>query len=300
MNDQISALRLFSRVARTESFSRAAREAGLAQPSVSRIIARLERHVGAALLVRTTRAVRLTEAGADYLARVEPILAALDEADQAARGGAELRGLLRIALSSSFGVREVIPRLAGFLDAHPALRVELMVSDQRQDLVMEGADMALRLGSLPDSSATARRLGEAPGLLVASPDYLARAGHPASPSDLSRHALVRGPHGQSSMTWSFRRTGRQVSIRPEGRIVVGTNEAATAAAVAGLGIVATALWGCRRELEDGRLTRVLTDWEMEPVEVHAVFPAGRAAPPAARAFADHLARALQAKSAMGE
>ena len=287
------ALRLFSRVAHTGSFSRAAREAGLSQPSVSRVIARLERHLGAALLVRTTRAVRLTEAGADYLARAEAILAELDEADQAARGGTELRGVLRVALAPSFGVREVIPRLGPFLDAHPSLRLELMVSDQRQDLVTEGADMALRLGAMPDSSATARKLGEAPGLLVASADYLRNAGAPQSPSDLTRHALIVGPLG-SSTGWSFRQGERRVSIRPEGRILVGANEGATAAAVAGLGITATSLWGCRRELDEGRLVPVLPDWSLDPVALHAVFPSGRAARPAARAFADYLAGALQA------
>src|ERR1700749_3806885 len=116
MSDRLHALRLFVRVARTGSFSRAGRELGLSQPSASRIVAALEREVGAALLTRTTRALTLTEAGADYLARVEPILAALEEADHAARGTGELRGTLRIGISSSFATREVIPRLGAFLD----------------------------------------------------------------------------------------------------------------------------------------------------------------------------------------
>src|SRR5262252_514109 len=128
MSDRFQALRLFARVAHTGSFSAAARELGLSQPSASRIIAELETEVGAALVIRTTRAVTLTETGSDYLARIEPILAALEEADHAARGGGELRGHLRIGMSSSFSVREVIPRLPAFLAQHPRLRISIAVS----------------------------------------------------------------------------------------------------------------------------------------------------------------------------
>src|SRR5271169_2001681 len=172
MADRLLALRTFVRAAHSGNFSRAGRELGLSQPSVSRILAQLEKEVGAALLVRTTRAVTLTDAGADYLARIEPLLSALEEADHAARGTGELRGVLRIALSSSFGVREVIPRLPEFLERHPALRIDLSVSDARQDLVVDGVDVALRLGLLANSAATARKLAQAPCLLVASPVYL--------------------------------------------------------------------------------------------------------------------------------
>src|SRR5690242_6452629 len=144
MSDRLLALRLFARIARTGSFSRAGRDLGLSQPSASRIASELERDVGAALMTRTTRGLTLTEAGADYLARIEPILAALEEADHAARGTGELRGTLRVGLSSSFAIREVIPRLPRFIRDHQALRVELVMSDQYQDLVTEGLDVALR------------------------------------------------------------------------------------------------------------------------------------------------------------
>jgi DNA-binding transcriptional LysR family regulator len=129
MADRLAALKLFSRVARTGTFSRAGRERGLSQPSVSRIIASLEYEVGAALFVRTTRALRLTEAGADYLQRIEPILLELEEADHAVRGTGELRGSLRIGLSPSFAIREVIPRLPEFMAQHPALKIDLSMHD---------------------------------------------------------------------------------------------------------------------------------------------------------------------------
>jgi DNA-binding transcriptional LysR family regulator len=293
MSDRLLSLRVFARVARLGSFSRAGRELGLSQPSVSRIAAALEREVGAALMTRTTRAVTLTEAGSDYLARIEPLLAALEEADHAARGTGELRGTLRVGLSSSFAVREVIPRLPPFMARHPALRIDLMVDDQHQNLVVEGVDVALRFGTLADSTATARLLDASPRLLAASPDYLRRAGIPRMPADLAAHSVIVGPTGGAPGVWSFERQGRRVSVRIDGRLTISSNEGAVAAAIAGLGIVSTVLWGCRADFESGALVQVLVDWNTEAVELHAVFPAGRAAKPAARAFAEHLVHSLE-------
>ena len=293
MSDRLFALRLFVRIARTESFSRAARELGLSQPSASRIAAELEQDVGIALLTRTTRGVKLTEAGTEYLARIEPILAALDEADHAARGTGELRGTLRVALSIGFGIREVIPRLAAFMQRHPALRVDLLMSDQRDDLVAESVDVALRWGELTDSSATARRLGVSPRVLAASPAYLARAGSPDTPESLANHEVIISPLGVGLGWWTFERDGRTTSVRVQGRLTTSVNQAAIAAAVAGLGILAIGLWNCRAELASGALVQVLADWQLKPIELHAVFAAGRAVKPSARAFADYLASALK-------
>jgi DNA-binding transcriptional LysR family regulator len=286
VSDRLSALRLFVRVARAGNFSRAAREFGLSQPSASRIVATLEREIGASLFTRSTRALALTEAGAEYLARVEPVLAALDEADHTARGTGELRGVLRVAAASSFTVHAVIPRLPDFLKDNPGLRVELLMSDLRQALISEGVDVAFRFGPLDDSTATARRLGSIQRVLVASPAYLRRAGRPKVPADLNSHALLVGP--MAADRWTFEKNGRQVSLRPEGRVVVSANEGAVAAAVAGLGIASTGVIAAGKPLASRKLVRVLPDWDTGSVEVHAVFPAGRATKAAARALADHM------------
>lgn len=293
MHDKLLALRLFVRVAHTGSFSAAARELDLSQPSVSRIIATLEQDVGAALVTRTTRALTLTDAGADYLARVEAILASLEEADHTARGSLELRGSLRVAMSASFGVREVIPVLPGFFERHPALNVSLVLSDQRQDTVKEGVDVALRLGALADSSATARLIGRTHRLAVASPAYLRAHDTPKVPADLSAHAAIVGPAGTNAGTWSFRKDGQSVAVRIASRLAVSNNEAAVASAVAGLGIVTTALWGCRAELASGSLVQLLPDWDMGDVEVHGLFTPGRTPKPAARALVDYLVASLR-------
>jgi DNA-binding transcriptional LysR family regulator len=296
MNDKLSTLQLFVRVARTSSFTKAGREVGLSQPSASRRISELEKEVGAALFVRSTRAVTLTEAGTDYLTRVEAILSALNEADHAARGTAELRGHLRVALSTSFGVREVIPRIGRFMSAHPALHVDLRMADDRQDLIVEGVDVALRFGQLKDSNATSTMLGRCPRMLVASPDYLANGGMPVEPGDLADHTFIMGPPGAGVRGWTFEKGGLRVTVRGEGRLTISLNEGTTVAAVAGLGILATGLWGCRAELCDGRLIPLLPDWAVEPIELNAVYPAARAARPAARALVAYLADELKAIS----
>jgi DNA-binding transcriptional LysR family regulator len=292
MSDRLFALRLFTRVARRGSFSAAGRELNIPQSTASRTIARLEREIGAALLVRTTRAVTLTDAGLDFLARVEPLLGELDDAEHAARGTGELRGRLRIALTTNFGVREVIPRLSVFLSGHPALRVDLMMGDQRQDLVTEGMDVALRFGPLSDSTATVRRMLSWPRVLAASRIYLEAAGIPAVPADLLEHAIILGP-GSLGGHWSFRKDGSKASFQVEGRLTVSASEGAVAAAVEGLGIV-MAPWGsCRREVESGELIRLLPEWDAGTVELNAVFASGRAAKPSARAFVDYLLAALR-------
>jgi len=293
MNDKLLALRLFVRVARSGSFSAAARELDLSQPSVSRIIAALEEDVGAALVTRTTRAVTLTDIGNDYLARVEAILSSLEEADHVARGSRELRGSLRVAMPASFGVREIVPLMPEFLAQHPSLNVSLLMSDQRQDTIKEGADVALRLGDLADSSATARLIGRTRRLIAASPSYLKAMGTPEAPSDLAAHAAIVGPAGTNAGTWSFQKDGQSEAVRIHCRLTVSYNEAAVAAAVAGIGIVTTSLWGCRAELASGSLVQLLPDWKMGEVEVHGMFTAGRQPKPSARALVEYLIAELR-------
>jgi DNA-binding transcriptional LysR family regulator len=289
MNDRFFSLQLFVCVARVGSFSVASREMGISQPTASRIIADLEKKVGAALLTRSTRAVTLTEAGIDYFARAEAILAAMDEADHAARGTGELRGVLRVALSTSMAVRTVLPRLQKFTDKHPKLRVEFTLSDEKQDLIGDAVDVALRVGKLEDSSAIARKIGVVHRVLVASPQYLATAGHPKKPADLSDHSIIVGPAGRGLEGWIFKKDGKTTSVRVEGRFILNGAEGATAAAVAGLGIVSAGDLGMLKEIEAGLLVPLLTDWEMGMADVNIVMPAGRAAKPSARAFADFIA-----------
>jgi DNA-binding transcriptional LysR family regulator len=294
MNDRLLALKLFVRLARTGSFSQAGKDLKLSQPSASRLIAAFEREVGVKLFVRSTRAVALTESGADYLARIEPALAEIEEAAQALRGKGALRGNLRIGVPASAAIREVIPRLPGFLAKHPELRIDLAVDDGRQDLIREGIDVAIRFGKLEDSSATAVRIGTNPLLVAASPAYLKRAGRPGTPNDLPKHSMMIGLPGTNSAC-SFEKDGRVVSVKADAPLSANIREAAVAGAVAGIGVVACSLWGCRAELRSGALVQILKDWDMGTAEVHAVYPAGRGVKTAARSFVDYFQKDLKAR-----
>jgi DNA-binding transcriptional LysR family regulator len=289
----ISALKLYTRVARLGSFSAAARECGLSQSQASRIIADLETGLGARLLSRTTRAVVPTEAGAEFLARMEPILAALDEAEQSIREGGELRGLLRMSMPTSFGIRDVIPRLAAFVALHPNLHIQLLLEDRRQDLVRDAVEVAIRLGRLVDSTATAKLIATIPRVVVASPEYLARHGVPATPDALAQHRIVGGTAAAVPTAWRFERGGQESLIPLEPHFSTNENEGAIAAAVAGFGITSTSGWACRRELEDGSLVRLFREWNMVGIPVHAYFPMGPATRAAARAAVDHLIAELR-------
>ncbi len=287
------ALRLYTRVARLGSFSAAARECGLSQSQASRIVADLEAELGVRLLSRTTRAVVPTDVGGEFLARIEPILADLDEAEHSVREGGELRGLLRMSMPTSFGIRDVIPRLAAFAERHPRLRIQFQLGDRRHDLVREAVDVAIRLGRLSDSTATAKLIAMIPRVAVASPEYLARNGAPETPDELVRHRIVAGPAAAVPTAWRFERHGQQSEIKLEAHFSTDENEGAIAAASAGFGITSTSFWACRRELEAGGLVRLLPEWTLAGIPVHAYFPMGRATRAAARAAIDHLVAAFR-------
>jgi DNA-binding transcriptional LysR family regulator len=292
MSDRLQELSVFVRAAETGSFSRVAREFGLSQPSVSRMVASLEARVGIKLLLRTTRRVTLTDAGAVFLERTRRVLGDLDEAAHAARGVDSLHGVLRVVMSGAFGTREVIPRLPAFLARHPQLKVEFLISDRTDDLVAEGADMGLRLGHLVDSGFGARLLGSAPRLVIAAPAYLAERGVPETLADLSRHDCIVGPGLSGRSGWSFTRSGAVTSIVVEGRVQVAAAEGVMACVKAGLGIAVVSRWMCRAELDRGEVRQVLPDDALDSVDVHALYPAGPRPSPKVRAFSDYLAANL--------
>ncbi|MEM1244328.1 MAG: LysR family transcriptional regulator [Pseudomonadota bacterium] len=288
MSDRVSTLQLFCRVARTGSFTAAGREVGLSQPSVSRIISKLEEELGGALFVRSTHAVNLTEAGQEYLKRLEPILSSLEEANHMVRSNGTLRGRLRVGSATSFAMREVIPRLPDFLEANPELHVDFVLTDSRQDLIDQGIDVALRFGALADSTMVARKLTEGPRILAASPAYLEKAGKLASPADLPQHRIILGPSSRGTVGWHFTKEGKELSVQVASQLRVTVNEASTAAALAGMGIISTSILGCRKEINSGELIQLLPEWLIGTVEVHAVIAAGRNAKPSARGFVDYL------------
>jgi DNA-binding transcriptional LysR family regulator len=289
----IQTLKLFTRVARLGSFSAAAREGGVTQSQVSRMVAELEASLGVRLLSRTTRAVVPTEAGTEFLSRIEAVLTALDDAENSVRESGELRGLLRVAMPTTMGIRAVLPRLAGFTERHPQLRVDLLLDDKWQDMVRDAVDVGIRVGALPDAVGTARLIATMPRVIVAAPAYLDRAGRPLAPSDLAQHRIVGGPAASQAASWRFERDGEATAVELSPQVWTNDNAGAVAAATGALGITSATFWACRRELADGSLVQLLSDWKLADIPVHAYFPMGRAARLAARAFVDFIAAALQ-------
>jgi DNA-binding transcriptional LysR family regulator len=293
MTDRLQQLALFVRTVETGSFSRAAREFGLTQPSASRAVAALEERLRVRLIARTTRQVSATDAGEALLARARDALAAVEDAENAARGADRLSGVLRVALPSTYGARRIAPLLPAFLNRHPHLKVDLMMSDRYENLIAEGAELALRVGEQPDSSFVARKLESARRLFIAAPSYLARRGRPKSLGDLAQHDLIAGgPAALGEQSWAARRNGRTEIAPIEPRLHARSAAGVVACATAGLGVAIASTWMCAEELASSALAEVLTDYALDPIVAFVVFPAGRRPSRKARVFADYLEQAL--------
>jgi DNA-binding transcriptional LysR family regulator len=292
MNDRFQELTVFVRAADTGSFSATARDLGLSQPSVSRIVSELEARLGIKLLLRSTRRIVPTEAGMAFLGRARQILYDLEDADESARGIDSLRGVLRVALPSILCIKILIPDLPLFLKDHPLLKIELLTSDNMQDLVADGVDLAIRFGKMTDSGFGARKLASLERMLIASPGYLVASGSPRVPSDLPTHDLIVGPLVAANWPWSFERDGQVEVIKVEARFLLNSAEAAIACARQGLGLARAAVLLCRDELASGQLVQAMPGYKLEPVDLHAVFPAGRRPSQKVRLFTAFLSQLL--------
>ena len=292
MSDRFQALQVFVRAAESGSFSAAARELGLSQPSVSRIVSELESKLGVKLLLRTTRKVVPTDAGDAFLQRARQVLVDLEEAETSARHVDSLHGVLRVALPSVLCNRVLLPNLGRFMREHPWLKVELLTSDDIQDLVAEGVDVAIRFGRLKDSGFGARKLATLPRMLAASPAYLAARGAPDGPDSLGQHDIIVGPANAMRWPWTFARDGLHTSVEVRPRYLLASAESAIVCAREGLGIVRAAVPMMAAELSAGQLVPVLPGYTLDPVEVHAVYPAGRLPSQKARSFTSCLAALL--------
>ena len=283
--DRLREMEMFVRVVETGSFSAAARDLKLGQPAISKTIAALEERLGVRLLVRSTRQLSPTEAGTAFYERAVRAISEAYEADVAAQGaGAGLEGRLRICAPVTFARLHVVPRLGAFLDAHPRLRLELLMDDRTIDLVAENVDAALQLGTPADSALKARRLAKNDRVVVASPEYLARRGVPSSPADLLEHDGII--YGQSSggQEWLFRQGSSETSVRLRTRLILSAAEGVREAVLAGQGFAITSRWMFEPELASGAVVPVLREWSLPPMDLWVIYPAGRFTSTKARAF----------------
>ncbi|MDQ1062487.1 MULTISPECIES: LysR substrate-binding domain-containing protein [Stenotrophomonas] len=289
--DRLDHLRSFLRVAELGSFTAAAEQLGLPKASVSLAVQRLEAEVGVQLLHRTTRRVRLTADGAQFQQRARDLLDDMEDLQGMFRRDTQLKGRLRVDMSSGLARQLVIPHLPDFLARHPGLEIELSGTDRRVDLVREGFDCVVRVGPLDDNTLVARPLGVMHIVNCASPAYLAARGMPYSLEDLSHHALVHyvGTLGQRSPGFEYHDGQTYRSVPMRGAITVNSGEAYSAAALAGLGIIQVPRLGARVALAAGTLVEVLPACVAEPMPVTLLYAQRRHLPRRVAAFMDWMA-----------
>ncbi|WP_043237483.1 LysR family transcriptional regulator [Stutzerimonas azotifigens] len=275
--DLIQAIRTFARVADMGSFTAAAESANLSTAHVSRLVSDLERHLQARLLQRTTRRVRLTDAGAHYLERCRPILLELENAAAEARG-AHLtpKGRLRVHSIIGFGTQLLAPLAARYRERCPDVQLDLSLSQRQPDLLEEGHDVVITLSrQLPDSELIAQRIGEMFCVVCASPDYLREHGVPDTPEDLVEHRCLHLVDPAFPEGWVFREDGVEHTIRPAVAFQVNVAEAIAQAATAGMGICLLPDFAAAGLLEQGRLVRLLPRHRLHEKGVYALYPSRR-------------------------
>jgi len=290
----LEAWAIFAKVAEHGSFSRAAREFGLSDPTVSKAISRLEARLGVTLIARTSRRVSLTDAGRAALTRAARILSegeAIEE--EAGEQALTPRGRVRVSAPLSFGIGYLGATLPGFLEAYPEIIVDFALSDRKVDLVAEGFDLALRIATLDDSSMLARRLSTIRLLLVGAPTYFERHGVPKHPTDLTAHRALGYTGSAARGVWRFQHPQfGEVTVEPPVCVWSDNVDLIMPALLAGQGLAIQPEFMVWRELREGRLVTPMPDWSIGPLGLHLVMPASPLRPLRVRVLIDHLAREL--------
>ena len=283
--DRLTLMTCFVRAVETGSFSAAGRDLGLGQPNVSRYVAALEDRLQTRLLHRSTRKLALTPEGERYYAQARRILDAVEESESSFRENTTPSGLLRVACPTALAHKFVVPHVSTFLASYPGLTLDLQIRDRYVNLVDEGAELAIRIGHLEDSALRARPLGVFERVCVASKDYLARRGIPATPEALRSHDCLIYTLLSTGATWRFRHGDVPVS----GRLRVNSPEAIRECVNAGLGIAHGPEWLYEEGLKNGNLQLLLREYAAPPVPVQIVYVAQRLLPKRAIVFMDFMA-----------
>ena len=287
--ENLTSMAIFPKVVDEQSFSGAASRLGLAKSTVSKSVSRMERRLGAQLLNRTTRRLSLTEAGSAFY---ESCVRIVDEAETAEaeidRLNGAPRGTLKINSSMVFGTRHIAPAVVEFLSAHPEMHLDLTLTDQFVDLIEGGYDLAIRIGSMADSSLIARKLAPCRFVLCAAPDYIARAGMPSAPEQLANHVCLRYTYQANQDSWLLSGPDGETLVRVTGPYLANNGDALRIAAVSGFGIMYAPTFLIADELLAGRLQIVLGDHALNS-GVYAIYPETRQLLAKTRAFVEFLA-----------
>lgn len=293
MADRSGEMEAFAAVVREGSLSAAARLLSLTPSAVSRIISRVESRLGVRLVVRTTRSITLTPEGEAYHRAALRILADMTEAEDAIADQASPRGRLRISAALAHGRLQIVPLLGEFSRIYPGILLDISLSDTLADILGGRADIAIRFGPLPDSVLTARRLGETGRTIVASPDYLARAGIPEVPEQLTAHNCLNFNFRRIEPSWPFRKDGRDYALSVQGTIEANNGETLVQLAREGAGIARVGSFHVAEDIASGRLVALLEPFNPGDREaIHAVFVGGNTVPARLRVFVDFLVERL--------
>ena len=291
--DRLREMEVFVAVVEAGSFVGAATSLGTSPPAVTRAVASLEDRLGIRLLNRTTRALRLTDAGERFVEHARRLLDDIEQAERDTLGETSApAGHLTVTASATFGRMVLAPIVTAFLAEYPKVTVSVRLHDRVVDLLDEGIDVAVRIAELPDSSLVARRVGEVRRLLVASPGYLATYGTPDAPAQLREHAVIAFTGLMPGHEWRYRAEGRTRSVAITPRLEINDALSALATAEAGEGITPALSYMISDAVAAGKLVPVLEDWAPAPAPVHLVHQQGRLVPPKIRAFMDFAAPRL--------
>ena len=285
--DRFHLLNVFIAVVDCQGLAGAARKLHMSPPAVTRAINDLETHLGLRLLMRTTRSVRVTDAGERYVQDCRRILAEMLEADESVTGmHSSPRGRLTVTAPMLFGSLFVTPIVTEYLSRYPDVSASCLFLDRVVNLLDEGMDVAVRIGELPDSGMQATRVGQVRRVICASPDYLVRQGIPTKPDDLHAHTIISASSITPNPEWKLMDQGELRSIRLQARMITTTNDSAVNAAASGFGLTRLLSYQVAEHLRSGRLKTVLADFEPAALPIHVVHREGRQAPQRVRAFLD--------------
>lgn len=291
--DTLDAMRTFIAVVDRNGFSAAADALGQSTARVTRQIAWLEQRLDTRLLNRTTRRISLTSAGTAYYQRCLQLLAEFDDIEATVGAQAQTpAGLLRINAPVSFGIARLAPLLAGYRARYPQVSIDLSLSDRLVDMVEEGYDLAIRITRAPAPTLIARRLGEARILPCASPAYLERMGMPRQPADLAGHQCLGYSYWSGGNEWTLQGADGEHVVRVDGGLRANNGDVLREAALAGMGIVLQPDFLVGEDVAAGRLVRVLPEYTLPPIGIHAVYASRSHLAPKVRSFIDHLVEAM--------
>ena len=289
--DVMHSMAVFRRVVEAQNFSAVARETNMSQSTVSKHIAALEERLGTKLLNRSTRSLKLTEAGKEYYHHCIRILNDFQEAEASVgKGKIKPTGTLRISTGAAFGRTYMLPCLDEFFSTYPDINIDLLFDDDYIDLVKQGIDLAIRIGPLADSTLIARKIGTSPRVVVASTEYLVKHGRPKKPADLMKHNCLLYSLQKTPDLWYFNSAQEgDESIRVSGRLKASSPDAICDATMEGLGISVLCEWYARKHIKDGRLKVILQDYHPTAYDINAVYPERKFVPQKVKRMIEFLA-----------